>query len=324
MIAKAIAYLANEHIFIFWGGDCLDYIPKHKDELSLIKFIAEYQYINLDDLPYIFSSKEYYKKRVTKLIKENLISRLDHHLILTSRGRIFAKTLGLTCNKPNRDIKYYPRLYYISGLAAFYFNSNFVSFTPSFNIKDKDVLTTSSRRYIGIININGIDYLTYHISKERDKKYISSVIYDIQKESKYRNIIVFIDTDVKIDTLNFTFGYNQVLIVEDTLENRNKLEYINSINWYKILCKIFKNPHLSEYNFCDYIDDKNRYISYFTLFDTEKINRINQFLRENKFKKIEILCSKELYSKLKQEIPRSNYTVLNIENYIDRKKNIYE
>lgn len=302
----------------------MNYFPKNNEEISLIKFLAKYQYVNVNDLNYFFKSKKYYKTRITNLINKKLIKRINHNLVLTKHGRDYIKSIGLSCNKLNRNERYLPRLYYISNLGAFYHNNELVTFTPSFDLKDKMILTTTSRRYIGIININGIDYLTYHISKDHDKKYVSSVIYDIQKEKQFKNILILLDSGVKINNLDFTFGYNQVLILEDTIENRNKLPYINSINWHKIASHFFKNPYISEYNFCDYIDIKNRYIAYFTLFDTEKTNRINQYLRENKFKRIEVLCPKELYSKLRQEILRANYTVLNLANFIDKKRNIYE
>ena len=60
------------------------------------------------------------------------------------------------------------------------------------------MFTIKARRFIGILEINGIDYLTYHISEKHDKRYINSVIYDIQKEKKYKNIIMLIIWEKKI------------------------------------------------------------------------------------------------------------------------------
>ena len=49
-------------------------------------------------------------------------------------------------------------------------------------IKDKTSFTESSRKFIGILNIFGVKYLTYHISEKHTEKYIRSIIFDLQKE----------------------------------------------------------------------------------------------------------------------------------------------
>lgn len=311
------------NFFILFGGDFLDYYPKSEEDISFIKFLAKYQYADVNDLQYLFSSKKYYKTKITKLSQNNIVSRLDHHIILSKNGKDFAKSMGVNCSKPNRNSKYLPRLYYLSSLAAFFYKSKFIKFIPSFDIKD-NALTTSSRRYVGILIINGIEYLTYHISIEHDNKYISSIIYDIQKEHTYKNIIVLYDKNINLNQLDFVFGLNQVLLVEDTIENKTKLQYIHCIDWYKIIEKEFKEPFISAYNFCDYEDMKGKYISFFTFFDTEKINRINNFLSQNRFKKVDILCSKNIADRLKQTILRANYICLDLEKYIDREKFCYE
>ena len=74
-----------------------------------------------------------------------------------------------------------------------------------------------------------VEYLAYYISSNRDNKYIKSVIYDIQKERKYKNIIVFVNDIKRININDFAFGYNQVLIIEDTELNREFLKTLHSI-----------------------------------------------------------------------------------------------
>ena len=124
---------------------------------------------------------------------------------------------------------------------------------------------------------------------------------------------------------DFTFGMNSVLLIEDNETNREKLKYLHSVNWSKIIQEKYKNKMLiSEYNFCDYTDYKNKYINTFYFLDTEKINRIKYFLRENKDKNVDIVCSTDLEDELKKELPNCNYCVLNLEEYIDRERNIYD
>ena len=82
--------------------------------------------------------------------------------------------------------------------------------------------------------------------------------------------------------------------------------------------------YLSEYSFCEYTDYKNRYISTFYFFDTEKINRIKSFLKENKNKNADIFCNYEIKEMLVKELPNCNYFVVDLENYIDKEKFVYE
>ena len=72
----------------------------------------------------------------------------------------------------------------MSHLGALNNNNKYITFTPSFEIKDKTAFTESFCKYIGILKIFGTSYLTYHISKEHTQKYI--------------NLDEFIEKDIKI------------------------------------------------------------------------------------------------------------------------------
>ena len=152
-----------------------------------------------------------------------------------------------------------------------------------------------------------------------------SIIYDIQKERKFKNIIVLVNDINRINLIDFAFGINEVLIIEDNKKNREKLKYLHSINWSKIINDNFRNRlFFSEYNFCDYTDYKNKYVSTFYYLDTEKINRIKYFLRENKNKNAHIICNSELETEIKKELPNANYIVVDLEDYIDKERNVYD
>lgn len=194
-----------------------------------------------------------------------------------------------------------------------------------FLIKDKEVFTTTARKFIGIFDINGFDYLVYTISKNHDIRYLNSIIYEIQKEKTYKNIIVLINDINRIHLQDFAFGMGQVLIIEDNDTNREKLKYLHSINKTKIIETIYKNPmFLSEYNFCDYTDYKDKYVSIFYFLDSEKINRIKHFLRENKNKNADIICSVSLANELKRELPSVHYITIDLEEYIDKERTTYD
>ena len=303
----------------------LNFFPNGEEEIALIKFVSQYQYLNTNDAKYFFKTVDYYKKRIKHLVDKKFIKRSKSYLILDELGIEYAKLLGFDYNPVNRNAKYKNRLLNLSNIGAFYHNCKSVKFTPSFSIKDKQTFTTTGRRYIGVFDINGIEYLGYQIRAEHDEKYIKSIMYDIQKEIKYKNIIILVNDIKRINFNDFCFGINQVVVLQDSEENREKLKYLNSVNWYKIINEFYKNKaYLSEYNFCDYTDYKNKYISYFYFLDTEKINRIKYFLRENENKNIDIICDSSQKEELSKVFPNAHYIILSLEKYIDKERNYYD
>ena len=278
------------------------------------------------DSQYFFpSSKYYYRNRVNNLIAKRFIKKVKTNLILDELGIEYCQLFNYEYNKRNRNKKYLARLLQLSNLGAFYNKCEFVTFTPSFNMKDREIYTVTARRFIGILEINGFEYLTYQIINEQDSKYTMSVVYDIQKEKCYKNIIILTDELTKVNTNDFSFGMHQVLIITDTTQNREKLKYLHSVNWTRIMNKYYRNKVvLAEYSFCDYTDYKKIYVAYFYFLDTEKITRIKQFLRENRNKNIDIICDIQLQEKLKKELPTARFIIVNLEEYIDRERNYYD
>lgn len=303
----------------------MNYFPNGDEEITLIKFIAEYQYLNINDAKYFFKSQSYYKKRIKHLVDKKLLRRIKLNLVLGELGIEYVKLFNFDYNKLNRNTKYAERLVRVASIGAYYHNSNTANFTPSFAIKDKSIFTSTGRRFIGIFDINGIEYLTYQITKEHDNRYIASVAYDIQKETKFKNFIIFTDDLQRINISDFAFGINQILIIKDTIQNREHLKYLNNINWNNIIYGHFKsNVYLSDYNFCDYTNKKNQYFSTFYFIDTEKINRIKYFLRENENKTEIIFCNKNIEDKLKNYLPTSKFIPIDLEQYIDKERLFYD
>lgn len=301
----------------------MSYFPTNEDEISLIKFIAKYQYLNVSDAKYFFNSSRYYRNRIKTLIDKNFLRKIKWVLVLGKSGIQYAQLLNLEYNKLNKNQEYRERLLKLSNIAAFYHNCNTVDFTPSFAIKDKRIFTTTGRRFIGIFDINGFEYLTYKILKEHDNKYIESVIYDIQKEMKYKNIIILIDDINRINLNDFAFGLNRILVIEDNEINREKLKYLHSIRWKEVVDKCYKGAYLSEYSFCEYTNNKDKFINTFYFIDTEKITRLKYFIRENSTKRAYIIGNSELETRLQKELPDANYCVVDLEKYIDKERKYY-
>ena len=298
--------------------------PKNENEIELVKFIGRFQYLSSKDVKYFFNDT-YYPKRIAKLIKNNILRRYKKYLVLAENGQYFMKILGQKTTQLRYDKKYTDRLKFISHLAALYNKDTRISFIPSFEIKDKTAFTESSRKFIGILNIFGVKYLTYHISEEHTEKYIRSVIFDLQKETMYKNILILINDINRLNLRDFAFGFNSVIISNDTDEELENLKYIHQVNWPKMIHKLYKDTvHISEYNFCDYTNNKDKYITTFYLLDIEKINKIDVFLKSNSGKQVDIICGENIVKYLGKELPLANYKLINISDFIEKDIRVYD
>ncbi len=146
----------------------MNYILSNDDEISLIKFVANFQYLDTNNAKIFFKSKKYYKTRISELIKYQYLRRKDTNLVLGALGIEYCKLFNYKYTQLNRNQKYLPRLLYISNLATYYYNSPEIQFTPSFNMKDKQVFTTTSRKFIRSINYKW--YRIFNISHIRRKR----------------------------------------------------------------------------------------------------------------------------------------------------------
>lgn len=301
----------------------MSYFPTNEDEIALIKFIAKYQYLNVKDAKYFFNGSRYYRNRIKNLINKNFLRKIRWMLVLGKSGIQYVKLLNFEYNNLNKNQQYRERLLKLSNIAAFYHNCNTVDFKPSFAIKDKQAFTTTGRRFIGIFNINGFEYLAYQVLKEHDSKYIESIAFDIQKEMRYKNIIILVNDINRINLNDFAFGKNRILVIEDNETNREKLKYLHSISWKEIIDKYYKGAYLSRYSFCEYTNDKDKFINTFFFMDTEKIIKLKFFMRESPNKRTYIICNTELEKELRKVLPDANYCVVDLKNYIDKERKYY-
>ncbi len=177
----------------------------------------------------------------------------------------------------------------------------------------------------GKMNINGIYYLIYYVPKKCDKRYMASVIYDMEKEREYKNFIVLTDDMQNVKMDDFVFGKYRVLVLEDNEYNREKLKYLHSVDWAKIVEDYYDDKVvLAGYHFCDYTDYNQKYVSMFYFLDAEKIYRIKSFLRENKDKNADIVCGAELEEDLRKEFPNACFVVVDLERYVKKVRIYYE
>ena len=88
----------------------MNFFPNGDEEIALIKFISQYQYLNINDVKYFFKTVDYYKKRIRHLVDKNFIRRNKNCLILGELGIEYSKLFGFEYNPINRNVKYKKRL----------------------------------------------------------------------------------------------------------------------------------------------------------------------------------------------------------------------
>lgn len=297
----------------------------NEKDLEVLLFVNKYKYVKVSDFKYLYSNKQYYQTKVKYFINNKYLRKIKWYVTIGSVGKKYLESLGYKCSKISYEKTFVERQKIISSFAARYYNSKNIKFVPSMDIKDKQVFTITSRRFICILNIDKIDYLTYYISKKQTNKYVQSVIYDIRKERIYKNIIVFVEDINMIDVNDFVFGLDKLYIVPNTKENIYLLENINKIDYQKVFLKTYKNKvYLSEYNFCDYYTKTQEFVFILPLIDSEKLSTIKYFMLENRNKEIHILYSKNISLLAIGRLKSVNYKQVDFSKFVKGEFNIYD
>lgn len=297
----------------------------NEKDLEILLFVKKYKYVKVSDFKYLYANKQYYQTKIKHLINNNYLRKIKWYIVLGAEGKKYLENLGYKCSRISYEKTYIERQKIISSFAARYYNNKKIKFIPSIDLKDKQIFTITSRRFIGILNIDKTDYLTYYITKKHDDRYVKSVIYDIRKETKLKNVIVFVEDLKKIDINNFVFGLDKLYIIPTTENNIHLLERIHRIDYQKLFFKLYKeNVYLSEYAFCDYYTKSRLYIFPLIFIDTEKLSIIKFFLMENKDEKVDILYSKNISLLAIGKLKGANYKPIDFEKYVQGEFNIYD
>lgn len=297
----------------------------NEKDLEILLFVKKYKYVKVSDFKYLYANKQYYQTKIKHLINNNYLRKIKWYIVLGAEGKKYLENLGYKCSRISYEKTYIERQKIISSFAARYYNNKKIKFIPSIDLKDKQIFTITSRRFIGILNIDKTDYLIYYITKKHDDRYVKSVIYDIRKETKLKNVIVFVEDLKKIDINNFVFGLDKLYIIPTTENNIHLLERIHRIDYQKLFFKLYKeNVYLSEYAFCDYYTKSRLYIFPLIFIDTEKLSIIKFFLMENKDEKVDILYSKNISLLAIGKLKGANYKPIDFEKYVQGEFNIYD
>lgn len=292
-------------------------------DIKLITFLGKYKIIKSVDSKKIYNSKGYYLKRLKVLEKEGYIKREDYYYIkLDVKGKKLVRKLGYSYNESCRNKEYKNRMKGISKIAAITLNNN-VKFIPSWSLKNNEIFTETSRRYIGEGRYKNRKYLVYYIDKTRDWMYERQIIGDIRKTAYYNDFIIFLDNLDRVNKRNyyFTFGKNNIYLITDKKENFENIQRILNIDFYEILSNVYKSELLlSDFIEADYMLNKYKYIVIMPFINTERLHRIKLFLRNNKNsnKEIDIITLKENKDKI-NEILKRKCNILDIDKFMEER-----
>lgn len=296
-------------------------------EKNIVLFVYRFKIVLSTNIKYLLGNKKYYQVVVKRLVDKGYLRRYKtKYLMLGQVGKKYIKELGYIYSKPSYKKEYVKRMTTISLLASL-FIGNGIEFTPSFELKDFTHFRTQSRPFIGSIKFNGNDYLVYYISKKSSKRFCNSIIYDFQKEQKYKQAILFIEDINMINIKDYAFGSNQFIIFSYPFENLiNLFREQFKIDYRKILDELgYDNSFVSKWYFCDYETQNKQFITFLPFIDCEKIYKLMTFCRENKkyIENLHIVCSKNVANILNKYFPVLKISIVDFEKYIREFKIYY-
>lgn len=282
-----------------------------KEDEFVIRYLAEYKIMLVEDTKLIYRSEWYHRKRIKRLIEEGYVKKYKFYYIeLDKKGRKLIGATGRDYIKNKNNESYMERLKNISHLATMTIDSKIV-FNPSWKIKQKEIYTDAARKYLGELVKNNKKYLVYYISSKKGTKYIHQLFYDINKVLNYNDIIIFVDNleNLKGEYEHLSFRKEHTYIIENSKENRNLIKKYDDIDFYELVKNIYgeeKQILLSDWRIANYISlEDNHYILNMLFIDSEKLNELRWFFEENidTKKSIDIITLKENEEFIKELAP---------------------
>lgn len=268
----------------------------------------------------IYGRKNYYLKRLKALEMARYIQRINYYYIkLDTNGTKLIRKLGYNYISLCRKKEYQDRIKDISKIATLTLDSS-IKFLTSSEVKDSQIFTEVSRKFIGELFYQNKKFISYYISKEKDNSYIKQVINDMRKTINYKYALVFLENLRLLNKSNqyFMLGKENTLIIKPNKINLDRMKIFQEIDFYEILLQIYKGKEvlLSNWDKADYMTE-DTYIILTPFIDTEKLHRLNIFYNsnENQKKKIDIITLKENITKIK-EILTNNANIIELDGWL--------
>lgn len=277
-----------------------------KEDLEVLKFLSKYKMLKVEDATLIYHTKRYYRDRINKLIDKGYVKRYKSYIILDKNGRKILGEVGQGYIKNIKNEAYMERLKAIASIASLSIDSS-IKFEPSWLIKEKNIFTETARRYIGKLIIDNREYLTYYVSKKKEDIYIKQLLFDINKSFNYENIIIFVENlgEICSKYSNFSFGKENTIVIVNNDNNKKLIKEYSNINWHEVLEGIYnKEILISDWDKADYLLDENKYIIEMLFINTEKIEKLKWYYKENSesLKSVEIITIDENEEKIKEMV----------------------
>ena len=283
-------------------------------------FLAKYKMMLGSDCKKVYKTKDYHRKRLKVLEQEKYIRRVNRlYIKLDDKGTRMVKEFGYNYSFTCRKKKYIDRLNEIARIAALTIDSN-IEFTASWDLKDSSIYTQTSRKYLGKLKYQDKESIVYYISKEKHISYISQTINDIQKIMNYKNILIFIENmNILSEKQRFAFGKDSTIIINPTKDNLTIFKELEAFDFYEIVKKIYSDKEilLSNWKKAEYMTEDRVYIVVMPFIDTEKINRLRMFYKNNPKvnRKIDIITLKENKEKI-GEILTNKVNIIELDNWL--------
>ena len=151
-------------------------------------FLGKYKLMLGSDCRLIYGTTDYHRKRLKVLESERYIRRVNRlYIKLDDKGTRLVKEFGYDYSYKCRRKEYVDRLNEIAKVAALTLDSN-IDFIASWNIKDDDIFTEQSRKYLGKMIFQEKEFIVYYIANDKRKPYVSQILNDIRKLVSYKNI----------------------------------------------------------------------------------------------------------------------------------------
>lgn len=292
-----------------------------KKDVELLTFLRKYKIMLAADAKRIYQSKDYHYKRLKVLEKEKYIKRINRYYIkLDMKGINTIKEFAYEYNNVCRKQEYQSRLKEIVRIATITIDST-IQFVPSWELKDNNIFTETSRKFIGELIYQDKKIVAYYIAKEKQRVYISQIINDIQKTVNYKNVILFMEDLKFLNKNNYYFisGKESTVIIKVNSKNLERMQEFQELDFYDVLTKIYQEKEilLSNWKKADYMTNEKQYIILMPFIDTEKLHRLNIFYHNNKTvnRKIDIVTLKENIGKI-NEILTKNVNIIELDKFL--------
>jgi len=136
----------------------------------------------------------------------------------------------------------------------------------------------------------------------------------------YKNILIFIENmNIFNKKQKFVFGKDSTLLINPTKFNLNLLKKLEKVDFYEIVKKIYSNKEilLSNWIKAEYMTNNREYIVVMPFIDTEKLNKLGMFYKNNPNvnRKIDIITLKENKEKI-CEILTNKVNIVELDNWL--------